>query len=140
MNTLVDISSIQHLSIPEDRIVSEQNILEQNILEQNKKEHLQNIHNERIKRIHTEAVNMVCRQTDYDENTARDKLEKADYNYEIVLNEFYGISTTKNCASNMSMNQQIYGEIRSLMDTGARNFRIEQENAEKYKKMMSQVD
>jgi len=31
-----------------------------------------------------------------------------------------------------TINQQIYGEIRNLMDTGARNFRQEQERAKAY--------
>lgn len=112
--------------------------------EQEKKIQLRHLQEERLKLIQTEAVNMVCRQTDYDENTAREKLEIANYNYEIVLNEFYGI-TNKNPDSNITKNnittnQQIYGEIRTLMDIGARKFRIDQENAELYKKTMSKVD
>jgi len=100
------------------------------------------IQEERLKRIRTEAVNMVCRQTDYNETTAREKLEMANYNYEIVLNDFYGI-TNKNSninKNNLTTNQQIYGEIRNLMDVGARKFRTDQENAELYKKMKSKVD
>lgn len=113
-------------------------------VEQEKKIQVQHIQEERLKRIHTEAVNLVCRQTDYDEITAREKLEIANYNYEIVLNDFYGI-TNKNPDSNITKNnittnQQIYGEIRNLMDVGARKFRTDQENAELYKKMMSTVD
>jgi hypothetical protein len=106
--------------------------------------HLQKIQEERLKKIHTEAVNMICRQTDYDEVTAREKLEVVNYNYEIVLNEFYGIANNKLNSSihknNTTTNQQIYGEIRNLMDIGARKFRTDQENAERYKKMMSTVD
>lgn len=100
------------------------------------------IQEERLKRIRTEAVNMVCRQTDYNEITAKEKLEMANYNYEIVLNDFYGI-TNKNSninKNNLTTNQQIYGEIRNLMDVGARKFRTDQENAELYKKMKSKVD
>jgi hypothetical protein len=113
-------------------------------VEQEKKIQVQHIQEERLKRIHTEAVNLVCRQTDYDEITAREKLEIANYNYENVLNDFYGI-TNKNPDSNITKNnittnQQIYGEIRNLMDVGARKFRTDQENAELYKKMMSTVD
>ena len=113
-------------------------------VEQEKNIQLQHIQEERLKRIHIEAVNMVCRQTDYDENTAREKLELVNYNYEIVLNDFHGI-TNKNPDSNitknnLTTNQQIYGEIRNLMDVGARKFRTDQENAELYKKMMSTVD
>ena len=110
--------------------------------EQTNQEQIQKLQELRIKRIQTELVNMVCRQTDYDENTAREKLKNADYNYEIVLNEFYGISSKKSDSthSNNTTNQQIYGEIRNLMDIGARKFRTDQENAEKYKKTMEEVD
>ena len=110
--------------------------------EQTNQEQIQKLQELRINRIQTELVNMVCRQTDYDENTAREKLKNADYNYEIVLNEFYGISSKKSDSthSNNTTNQQIYGEIRNLMDIGARKFRTDQENAEKYKNTMEEVD
>ena len=110
--------------------------------EQTNQEQIQKLQELRINRIQTELVNMVCRQTDYDENTAREKLKNADYNYEIVLNEFYGISSKKSDSthSNNTTNQQIYGEIRNLMDIGARKFRTDQENAEKYKNTMDEVD
>ena len=110
--------------------------------EQTNQEQIQKLQELRINRIQTEVVNMVCRQTDYDENTAREKLKNADYNYEIVLNEFYGISSKKSDSthSNNTTNQQIYGEIRNLMDIGARKFRTDQENAEKYKNTMEEVD
>ena len=101
--------------------------------DQEKKQQLQKIHEARLTRIKNESVNMVCRQTDYDENTARAKLETVDYNYEIVLNEFYGITNKKTDPSinnNMTTNQQIYGEIRNLMDIGAKSYRIKQEQAE----------
>ena len=82
--------------------------------------------------IKSEAIKMVCRQTDYDEQTATEKMEIANYNYEIVLNEYYGItSKVSNKEINLSTNQMIYGEIRNLMDDGARRFRINQERSEK---------
>jgi len=120
----------------------EQTNQEQTNQEQTNQEQIQKLQELRINRIQTEIVNMVCRQTDYDENTARDKLKNADYNYEIVLNEFYGISSKKSDSthSNNTTNQQIYGEIRNLMDIGARKFRTDQENAEKYKNTMEEVD
>ena len=35
----------------------------------------------------------------------------------------------------ITTNQQIYGQIRNLMDTGAKKFRVEQERVEQIKKM-----
>ena len=144
MNT-DDISNISQIVLDKQEIKlanQEQTNQEQTNQEQTNQEQIQKLQELRINRIQTEVVNMVCRQTDYDENTARDKLKNADYNYEIVLNEFYGISSKKSDSthSNNTTNQQIYGEIRKLMDIGARKFRTDQENAEKYKNTMEEVD
>jgi len=85
---------------------------------------------EYINRIKIESVNMICRQTDYNEEQAREKLEKNNYNYQKVLNEYFGIKEAPK--KEQTTNQQIYGEIRNLMDTGARRFRMEQEKAKAY--------
>ena len=50
-----------------------------------------------------------------------------------VLNDYHGI-IQKETEYPTTTNQRIYGEIRNLMDTGAKNFRVEQEKAELYKK------
>lgn len=83
-----------------------------------------------INRMKVESVNMICRQTDYTEEEAREKLEKNNYNYQIVLNDYFGIKEPPK--KEQSTNQQIYGEIRNLMDTGAKRFREEQERAKAY--------
>ena len=80
-----------------------------------------------------EVIQIVCRQTELTEEEARDRLEKEQYNYMKVLNDYFGIKDTsknKNRLSTLSTNQQIYGEIRNLMDSGARSFRKEQEKVE----------
>jgi len=85
---------------------------------------------EYINKMKVESVKMICRQTDYTEEEAREKLEKNNYNYQIVLNEYFGIKEPPK--KEQSTNQQIYGEIRNLMDTGAKRFREEQERAKAY--------
>ena len=80
-----------------------------------------------------EVIQIVCRQTELTEEVAKDRLEKEQYNYMKVLNDYFGIKDTsknKNRMSTLSTNQQIYGEIRNLMDSGARSFRKEQEKVE----------
>jgi hypothetical protein len=52
-----------------------------------------------------------------------------------VLNEYHGISK-KDKDYPGTTNQQIYGEIRNLMDTGSKKFRIDQENAKKYQELV----
>ncbi len=79
-----------------------------------------------------ELIQIVCRQTELSEEEAKIRLEKEQYNYMNVLNDYFGIKDTsknKNRISTLSTNQQIYGEIRNLMDSGARSFRKEQETA-----------
>ena len=80
---------------------------------------------------------IIMRQTDYDEETAKEKMETANYNYEMVLNEYYGITekVSNKEINNSSTNQMIYGEIRNLMDVGARTFRINQERSEQIKQL-----
>jgi regulator of replication initiation timing len=80
-----------------------------------------------------EVIQIVCRQTELTEEEAKIRLEKEQYNYMKVLNDYFGIKDTsknKNRMSTLSTNQQIYGEIRNLMDSGARSFRKEQEKVE----------
>jgi uncharacterized glyoxalase superfamily metalloenzyme YdcJ len=80
-----------------------------------------------------ELVQVIMRQTEYTELEAETKLVESDYKVIKVLNDYHGI-IQKEKGSPTTTNQQIYGEIRNLMDTGAKNFRVEQEKAELYKK------
>ena len=80
-------------------------------------------------------IGFVCRQTDYTEEQAIEKLEKVDYDGKQVVSEYLsgetdGI-TEKTAKNNKSVNQQIYGEIRNLMDTGMRQFNERQEVIQK---------
>ena len=90
--------------------------------------------NELLKR---ELVQVVCRQTELTTDEARERLEKEQYNYMNVLNNYFGIKDTKP-ENPTSINQQIYGEIRTLMDTGAKGYRMEQERTEYIQKMNEQ--
>ena len=56
------------------------------------------------------------------------------YDYMTVLNKYFGVEDKKKEQTG-SINQQIYGEIRNLMDTGAKNFRLERERNEQIQKM-----
>ena len=89
---------------------------------------------ERIEKIKNEYIQMICRQTDLTEEESRNKLEQNNYNYMKVLNEYFGIED-KNEKKDITTNQEIYGQIRNLMDTGAKKFRMEQDRVEQIKKM-----
>lgn len=83
-----------------------------------------------------ELVQVLMRQTEYSQLDAEIKLKEYDYKIMDVLNNYHGCSKKNDNSGLKTTNQQIYGEIRNLMDTGARNFRAEQERAKKYQDML----
>jgi len=115
-NTHIDVSNNQHSEIQEQ------------------KERMIQMKEARTEQLKRELVQVVCRQTELTTDEAREMLEKEQYNYMKVLNDYFEIKETKKEISS-SVNQQIYGEIRNLMDTGAKSYRIEQERSEYIKKM-----
>ena len=85
--------------------------------------------------------NLVMRQTDYDETTADLMLEKHNYNVMAVVRGFLNPEPVeeKNSKNDLvvSANQQIYGEIRNMMDNASMNYRRQKE-AEEMREMMRQ--
>jgi len=104
---------------------------QQELMESRKKAY-EKIINDRKK----ELVQVLMRQTEYSELEAELKLKEYDYKILNVLNNYHGYSNKNENSSPKTTNQQIYGEIRNLMDTGARNFRTEQERAKQYQDML----
>jgi hypothetical protein len=86
-----------------------------------------------------EIIQIVCRQTELTEEEAIERLEKEQYNHMKVLNDYFGFKEVKH-ENKSSINQQIYGEIRILMDTSSRNFRLEQENTQCIQKLKETMD
>jgi hypothetical protein len=118
-NTIVTDNTI----VNDDTIVNDNDIARENLIKMY----------ESITQPLNELIQIVCRQTELTEEEAKDRLEKEQYNYMKVLNDYFGIKDTpknKNRLSTLSTNQQIYGEIRNLMDSGARSFRKDQETAQ----------
>ena len=72
-----------------------------------------------------EKIQMIMRQTDYDEKTASDKLEFFDYDHIKVIKDFLGVKEKKS-APIKSLNQEIYKQIRSKMDVGIVNYNNKQ--------------
>lgn len=88
----------------------------------------------RHEQMKTELIQVICRQTELTTDEARELLEKEQYNYMKVLNDYFGVKESKKEIST-SVNQQIYGEIRNLMDTGSKSYRMKQERDEYIEKM-----
>lgn len=85
--------------------------------------------------------NLVMRQTDYDETTADLMLERHNYDVMAVVRGFLNPEPVeeKNSKNDLvvSANQQIYGEIRNMMDNASMNYRRQKE-AEEMREMMRQ--
>ena len=74
----------------------------------------------------TSIIDIVCRQTDYDKETAMQKLKEHDNDYQKVIKEFMGIKPKeeKTCAY---VSQQRYKIIRHELDNACRNYREKKE-------------
>lgn len=78
--------------------------------------------------------NIVMRQTDYSESVADEKLELYKYDVMAVVREFMNpnkVVDEDNDTIVESVNQQIYGEIRGMMDTASWRYRKNKEEEEK---------
>jgi len=69
---------------------------------------------------------IIMRQTDYDSETAKNKVKEFKGDVETIVREFMNPPTKKPIKK--SVNQEIYGQIRGLMDDAAKNFRNKQES------------
>jgi len=74
-----------------------------------------------------EIVEMVIRQTDMLRDEAVKLLEDNDYDYMKVIKIYMGIEEKKTCEKIVSVNQQIYKEIRGVMDQASAHYRMIQE-------------
>ena len=69
---------------------------------------------------------IIVRQTGYDKETARAKLEEHNKDVLAVIREYMG-ATKHEATKQKSTNQAIYGEIRTLMDDAAAAYRVKKE-------------
>ena len=78
--------------------------------------------------------NVVMRQTDYTEEKAEEELVKHKYDVMAVVREFINPNQKPNENKNekivTSANQQIYGEIRGMMDNASLRYRKNKEQEE----------
>jgi hypothetical protein len=84
--------------------------------------------------------NIVMRQTDYSESVADEKLELYKYDVMAVVREYMNPNKVVNEENENveSVNQQIYGEIRGMMDTASWRYRKNKEEEEKKQLMRAE--
>ena len=99
------------------------------VLELRKKAILKHKRNEQKAHI----INVVKRQTTYDEKTILEKLELFDNDPTKVIKDYMGIKIEpKKTEKVESVNQEIYSQIRTMLDDGCKEFRRRQEISEYY--------
>ena len=68
-----------------------------------------------------EDIQIILGQTNYDFETAKQKLEECNYDYLMVIKRYIGV-TEKNDPLVKSVNQEIYKQIRHKLDTSMRDY------------------
>jgi hypothetical protein len=74
-----------------------------------------------------ERIQKVMRQTDYSENVAREKLKEYNFDEIATIKAYLGI-TEKKVLPVKSVNQEIYTQLRTKLNSNMRNY---QERVEK---------
>jgi 5'-3' exonuclease len=68
-----------------------------------------------------DKVQIVLRQTDYTQEQAREKLKEFGFDEIATIKAYLGI-TEKNAPQIKSVNQEIYKQLRSKLDSNMRNY------------------
>jgi septum formation topological specificity factor MinE len=68
-----------------------------------------------------EHIQIIMRQTDYDFETAKQKLEEYNYDYLTVIKKYVGVAEKKE-PHVKSVNQEIYKQIRHKLDASMREY------------------
>ena len=113
---------------------SKRDILIESILEktnQYTKEEVEKILDEKEELI----LQSVLRQTNLDRDTAKTMLQDNDYDGIKVIKEHFGIKDKVN-NDKVSVNQQVYKEIRGFMDNAAKKYRVSKELEKRREEML----
>jgi len=76
-----------------------------------------------------ELVQMICRQTDYTEEVAREKLAEYEQNHIAVIKAYLGIAEKK-APQVKSVNQEMYKQMRHKLDDDMRDYNSRKERGE----------
>jgi hypothetical protein len=106
-------------------------------------QHLQHLQGDELKdavqhEYYTQAIAFICRQTDYTEATSVERLNALKDPVKVVK-EYLGHSDEPDTASK-SKNQIKYGEIRKLMDAGAKQYNAQKELNERRKQYQEYLE
>jgi hypothetical protein len=68
-------------------------------------------------------IQLIMRQTDYNEDKAREKLGEFKFDELAVIRDYFGIGEKKVTQPVKSVNQAIYKQLRCHLDGAMRNYR-----------------
>jgi exonuclease III len=74
-----------------------------------------------------EKINVIMRQTEYDEATANAKLIEYKYDHIKVIKYYLGITEKKAPTAQKSINQEIYKQLRHKLDDSMKGYLQTQE-------------
>ena len=77
-----------------------------------------------------EKIQIILRQTDYTQDMALEKLKEHNFDEIATIKSYFGIATKKENPVK-SVNQEIYKQLRSKLDSSMYDYRIRKETQEK---------
>lgn len=87
-----------------------------------------------------QQIQFIMTQTTYDEIEATQKLEECNNDVMKVVGEYLGIAPKKDENANKTKNQKVFSVIRDIMDSGSRNFIMQQERAKKIEEIKQAME
>jgi hypothetical protein len=87
-----------------------------------------------------ERIEMIMRQTDYSREIAQQKLLDHQNDVTLVIREYMApaIKPQQVCINKLSSNQQIYKEIRSMMDDASKNYELKKHQQQQHQRQLQQ--
>lgn len=89
---------------------------------------------------HKQQIQFIMTQTNYDESEATQKLEACNNDVMKVVGEYLGIAPKKDEHAKKTKNQKVFSVIRDIMDSGSRNFMMQQERAKKIEEIKKTME
>ena len=86
---------------------------------------------DRLNKQKDNIIQVVTRQTTLSYDAAKELLENNNYDYMKVIKESIGIKNKKEVDEAKSVNQEIYKQIRGLMDDSSKTYRMKKEYEER---------
>lgn len=89
---------------------------------------------------HKQQIQFIMTQTNYDESEATQKLEACNNDVMKVVGEYLGIAPKKDEHAKKTKNQKVFSVIRDIMDSGSRNFTMQQERAKRLEEIKKAME